>query len=685
MSQMRQYCPVFLAITSMVLALMTLTGCSGSSSPPISVTLTPSSPQGIDQTQTVSITATVMNDSSLKGVSWTLTGPGSLSSSTSSATYTSPSTPISSAQQATVTATSLADSTKSASVQITVNLDPVVPFQSLPNGTVGAAYSQLVTLDGGTAPIQWAVYNGPIITGYQVGGSVPDGLTLNASTGAISGTPTGAGTWYFEVTATDATGLFGFNAISIQINPTAPPANAVPFLNQTLVPTAISPGSSDFTLILSGTGFVPGAGIDFNNNGVSATYVDSQHLSTTIPAALVTTAGTAAVSVINPPPGGGSSNVVYFQIAAPETAVSFAPAPNSPLQAYIPAGLVAGDFNEDGKPDLAVAAGAGVYTFLGQGNGTFHATAGSPMRVLSPPYDDFATPYVGPMIAADFNNNDHLGLAVALIQNEAAAILLGNGNGTFASSSASFANTFDPTTSAMAAADFNADGNLDLAVVNQIYGSGLVLLGYGEGAFNQAGGLNITGFPNGLAVGDFNGDGKLDAIVAGSGASSSGLGASGLGVSLGNGDGTFTPANGSPIFFGQSLYAIVVADFNGDGKLDIAVSDSGSNVVYILLGNGDGTFGAPTAFTIGNSPDAIVAGDFNNDGILDLAVANMGDNTVTLLLGNGDGSFTPSSGSPYTVGKGPYQIVAADFNGDGKLDLAVANLTDNTVSILLQQ
>jgi hypothetical protein len=274
---------------------------------------------------------------------------------------------------------------------------------------------------------------------------------------------------------------------------------------------------------------------------------------------------------------------------------------------------------------------------------------------------------------------------VALNQNVAVDILLGNGNGTFTPSSAAFANAAADTTNGLATGDFNADGNLDLAIIDQIYFLGFVTLGYGDGAFNSAGVLDTTtAFVNGVAVGDFNGDGKLDAIVTSAGSGTGTEGAA-LNVSLGNGDGTFTQAKDSPIALGQNPYAIAVADFNGDGKLDVAVTDQASTVVYILLGNGDGTFGTPTAITVGNAPDAIVAGDFNNDGKLDLAVANSGDNTVTLLLGNGDGTFTPAAGSPYPVGKFPFQMVAADFNGDGKLDLAVVNLTDNTVSILLQQ
>lgn len=181
-------------------------------------------------------------------------------------------------------------------------------------------------------------------------------------------------------------------------------------------------------------------------------------------------------------------------------------------------------------------------------------------------------------------------------------------------------------------------------------------------------------------------DGKLDVVVA-SGGGTATPGGSGISVSLGNGDGTFTQANGSPLSLGQFLSAIVAADFNGDGKLDIAVTDSVNNTVMILLGNGDGSFGPPLTIPVGKQPNEIIAGDFNNDGKLDLAIANQADGTVTLLVGNGDGTFTQAVGSPYTVSvpNGLFQIAAADFNGDGKLDLAVANLLTYSVSIFLQQ
>lgn len=663
------------------LALSAVWGCS-SSAPPIAVSVSPAQ-QTLDVGQTVSITAMVMSDPSFSGVSWNLVGPGSLSNSTSSGvTYLAPVNGLTTTQQAMVTATSIKDGTKSAALKLTLNPYPAIPFQSLPNAVVGQPYSQTIAMTGGSAPFQWSIYNGPIITGFGVGGSLPDGLTLNASNGTITGTPTGAGTWVFEATLTDAGGATAVNgALSIQVTGNAAAGNPVPLLNQTLTPTAVAPGSNDFTLNVNGAGFVSGAKIAWNGAPLATTFVDAEHLTATVPAANVATAGTGSITVVNPGPGGGASNVVYLPVAAPAAAVHFANAPNSPLTFPEVFNLTVADLNGDGKPDLAISANARLYVLLGKGDGTFSPTPQSPIEDLSPPYDDAASPYGGPLVAGDFNHSGHLGLVLGEFQNEAAFILLGHGDGTLNPSSATFADSLGNSAVAINAADFNADGNLDLAILNETNGQAPVLLGYGDGAFSAAGDLTKNGLPTGMAVGDFNGDGKLDVAVASAGLTTAPFSA--VIISFGNGDGTFNTPNAGTINVGTSLTGIVAADFNGDGKLDLAVTDGSGNAVFILLGNGDGRFGPPTKIPLGNQPVAIVAGDFNNDGKQDLAVANSVDGTITLLLGNGDGTFTATA--PYPVGLQPVSLAAADFNGDGKLDLAVVNLDDGTVSILLQQ
>jgi hypothetical protein len=151
-------------------------------------------------------------------------------------------------------------------------------------------------------------------------------------------------------------------------------------------------------------------------------------------------------------------------------------------------------------------------------------------------------------------------------------------------------------------------------------------------------------------------------------------------------------ASGQTYIFGRADFptgigpeSAIVADFNGDGKPDVAVVNSADNTVSILLGNADGTFAARRDFATGRSPVSVVAGDFNGDGKLDLAITNSFDLTVSILLGNGDGTFQPGVVLP--TRNPPHRLIVGDFNGDRKLDIATVNTTfvtssaNNSVSI----
>jgi hypothetical protein len=150
-------------------------------------------------------------------------------------------------------------------------------------------------------------------------------------------------------------------------------------------------------------------------------------------------------------------------------------------------------------------------------------------------------------------------------------------------------------------------------------------------------------------------------------------------VLLGNGDGTFQQPQRFAV--GHGPKSVAVADVNGDGKPDIVTANASDNAVSVLLGNGDGTFQQPQTFAVGSGPDSVAVADVNGDGKPDLVVANQLDNTVSVLLGNGDGSFQlPQS---FAVGHGPNSVAVADVNGDGKPDIVTANASDNAVSVLL--
>jgi Flp pilus assembly secretin CpaC len=184
--------------------------------------------------------------------------------------------------------------------------------------------------------------------------------------------------------------------------------------------------------------------------------------------------------------------------------------------------------------------------------------------------------------------------------------------------------------------------------------------------------FNVGHSPSAVVVGDFNGDGKLDLAVANQGDNT-------VSILLGNGDGTFQAQ--STFATGLGPDAIVAADFNGDGKLDLAVANLTDNGISILSGNGDGTFTHASTITGINTPVAMISGDFRNTGKTDLAVVDQADGLVSVLLGNGDGTFANKIDT--AVGRSPTALANGDFNGDGQLDLAVTNAGSNNVSVLL--
>src|SRR5262249_5222984 len=169
--------------------------------------------------------------------------------------------------------------------------------------------------------------------------------------------------------------------------------------------------------------------------------------------------------------------------------------------------------------------------------------------------------------------------------------------------------------------------------------------------------------PVNLATGDLNGDGIADLVVPNFNNSTN------ISVLLGKRDGSFQPLQ---LFDsgGANPFDAVVADFNGDGKNDVAVTFQ-SGGIAILLGDGQGHLGAPRVLSAGAHPLHIVSADFNGDHKMDLAVTNLESNNVSILLGRGDGTFTVAASS--AVGMGPVGLVVGDFNHDGKVDLAVAD------------
>lgn len=540
------------------------------------------------------------------------------------------------------------------SIDVNDNDNPTVMTDNLPAAYAVLVYNNTIPEDGGVAPLTWSASAG-----------LPPGIILGASTGTLSGMPTASGVYNFTVTVMDSAGNSGSQPFTMKVFP------PVPQINQPSAPDSSGPSATPpSTLTINGSGFVTNSKVLWNGTTLNTTYVSANQLTAAVPAGDIAR-GTATLGVSSPL-APNSNPALFSMTELTSTAALSAPTPN--LTGTAPNAVVAADFNGDGNMDLAIANGDGSITILlGKGDGTF---------TTEPPLNVGAA--VSSLAVGYFTLDGNLDLAAATAGSPGSiSIFLGKGNGTF-QAPVDYAVGNAPTS--VIIGDFNRDANLDLAVADSTDHSVSILLGNGDGTFKSAVAYNagVTDVSN-VAAGDFNRDNALDLAVTNP---TDGT----VSVLLGNGDGTFKTA--VPYMTGTAStdqpIAISAADLNQDGILDLAVTNRNAKTVGILLGKGDGTFNSTVTYstTAGSvaGPAAIAAGDFNADNKVDLAITNQANNTVSLMLGNGDGTFqTATEFTTGNSGNSAGGVAVADFNADGRLDVVVANTTDNTAAVLLQR
>ena len=330
--------------------------------------------------------------------------------------------------------------------------------------------------------------------------------------------------------------------------------------------------------------------------------------------------------------------------------------------------IAVGDFNGDGKPDLVLSESVAV--LLGKGDGTFQAPISTP---TSPP----AIPFGG-LAVGDFNGDGKLDV-VAPNASGGILVFLGDGTGKLGvPANFSTGETFAGT---LSVGDLNGDHKLDVVNLNAINNHISILLGNGNGSFQAPTTIALGGNPDsafGVVIADLNGDGNPDLAVANV-RSFTAVGST-ISVFPGNGDGTFgRPVQYDPV--GQPIYLMVAGDFNGDGLPDLVFTceaDSSPSQVGVIFGAANGTLQSPASYAVGLTPGPPVLADFNSDGVLDLVVAPStgSSGNVSVLLGNGDGSFQPAVSIPAAAGA--QSVAVGDFNGDGKPDLIVSTFSLTT-------
>ncbi|CAF1175169.1 unnamed protein product [Rotaria sordida] len=345
-----------------------------------------------------------------------------------------------------------------------------------------------------------------------------------------------------------------------------------------------------------------------------------------------------------------------------------------------PSYIVAGDFNNDHQCDIVVANSntnnIGIY--LGYGNGTFGKQISHSTGPLSAPIS---------IAVDDFNNDSQLDIVVANSGTNNIGIFLGDGSGSFGSQiTYETGNSSSPVS--VAIGDFNKDNISDIVVANRDTDNIGIFLGYGNGTF--AGQISYA-MPTGsspvwVTVNDFNNDHILDIVVAN-------INANNIGILFGYSNGTFKNVISYSTGNNSSPCSVAVGDFNKDSWMDIVVANRNEFTIAIYFGSSNGVlelefkserFVTPWRFSTGNGslPSSVAVGDFNDDHQIDIAVANSGTNNIGILLGRGGGTFNQQK--TYSIGKnsGPVSITVGYINNDNQLDIAVANSNSNTICIL---
>jgi dienelactone hydrolase len=708
------------------------TGCGGGSSSSkilsqlISVVVTPNSAT-VAANGTQSLTPTISGDSRGGGVNWKVSCSASACgtvapASTTSGVATTYSAPAPASDlTVTVTATSLDDPTKSATATLTI---PAITISVSPtsanvvlNGT--QAFSGTLTNDPAGNGVSWTLLqNGTACSptcGILNAGSSASGASVTYTAPPIlpaSAAVTVTGTSITDSTKSATCSLtIVLPPISVSVAPTSETvavtktanfaANAqYDAANKGVTWTlsqngaactsgcgSVAPGASNTTATYTAPATIPSnSAVTITATSVSdssksaratinvvATAPKPQPLLNQLLVPESTAPGSAAFTLKVNGTGFVSGSVVHWNGSARTTTF----VNGSSLTAHVLATDIA-------SPNTATVTVVSPIPGGGTSNGLFFSVTPSSSSL------DFSASAVstppGPVAVAtgDLNADGKLDIILGAPGSGTANVLLGNGDGTFQAPASYTVGTSASSGYAIATGDFNGDGKLDFAIADSADSYLSVFLGNGDGTFQAAVNYTVGLNPTAVAVADLNGDGKLDLAVSNQNCSTIiGCIPGTVSILLGNGDGTFQTHSDFDV--GLDPNWVIAGDFNGDGKLDLAAVDGQGNAMTsaasILLGNGDGTFQAPVTYPLNTNAASGSTADLNGDGKLDLVIAD-NNGVVSILLGNGDGTFQPRV--DYSVDSLPWgAVVIEDLNGDGKPDVAVADSGSNDVSVLL--